>query len=32
MNKSYKMTNEEFERGEMLYKNNDVKYIVMDGR
>ena len=31
MNKLYRMTNEEFERGEILYKYNDVKYIVMDG-
>ena len=31
MNKLYRMTNEEFERGEILYKY-DVKYIVMNGR
>ncbi len=32
MNKLYRMTNEEFECGKILYKYNDVKYIVMDGK
>ena len=32
MNKLYRMTNEDFERGKILYKYNDVKYIVMDGK
>lgn len=31
MNKLYRMTKEEFERKKILYKFNDVKYIVMDG-
>lgn len=31
MNKLYKMTKEEFEKKNILYKFNDVKYIVMDG-
>lgn len=32
MNKLYRMTKEEFEKKKILYKFNDVKYIVMDGR
>ena len=31
MNTLYKMTKEEFEKKKILYKFNDVKYIVMDG-
>lgn len=31
MNKLCRMTKEEFERKKILYKFNDVKYIVMDG-
>lgn len=31
MNTLYKMTTEEFEKKRILYKFNDVKYIVMDG-
>lgn len=31
MNKLYKMTQKEFEEKKILYKFNDVKYIVMDG-
>ena len=32
MNKLYRMTKEEFEKKKILYKYNDVKYIVMDGK
>ncbi len=32
MNKLYRMTKEEFEKKKILYKFNDVKYIVMDGK
>lgn len=32
MNKLYRMTKEEFEKRKILYKYNDVKYIVMDGK
>lgn len=32
MNKLYRMTKEEFEKRNILYKYNDVKYIVMDGK
>ena len=32
MNKLYRMTKEEFEKSKILYKYNDVKYIVMDGK
>ena len=32
MNKLYRMTKEEFEKEKILYKYNDVKYIVMDGK
>ena len=31
MNTLYKMTKEKFEKKKILYKFNDVKYIVMDG-
>lgn len=31
MNKLYKMTDEEFKEKKILYKYDDVKYIVMDG-
>lgn len=31
MNTLYKMTKEEFEKEKILYRHNDVKYIVMDG-
>ena len=31
MNTLYRMTKEDFERKKILYKFNDVKYIVMDG-
>ena len=31
MNKLYRITKEEFENKRILYKFNDVKYIVMDG-
>lgn len=32
MNTLYRMTKEEFEKKKILYKFNDVKYIVMDGK
>ena len=32
MNSLYKMTKEEFEKKRILYKFNDVKYVVMDGK
>ncbi len=32
MNKLYKMTAKEFEESKILYKYNDVKYVVMDGK
>ncbi len=32
MNKLYRITKEEFEKKKILYKFNDVKYIVMDGK
>ena len=32
MNKLYKMTKDEFEKKRILYKFNDAKYIVMDGK
>ena len=32
MNKLYRMTAEEFEKKKILYKFNDVKYVIMDGR
>lgn len=32
MNELYRMTKEEFEKRKILYKYNDVKYIVMDGK
>ena len=32
MNTLYKMTTEEFEEKRILYKFNDVKYVVMDGK
>ncbi|MDE5985306.1 MAG: hypothetical protein K2H13_08640 [Eubacterium sp.] len=31
MNKLYRMTKEEFEKKKILYRHDDVKYIVMDG-
>ncbi len=32
MNTLYRMTKDEFEKRKILYKFNDVKYIVMDGK
>ena len=32
MNTLYKITKEEFEKKRILYKFNDAKYIVMDGK
>ncbi len=32
MNRLYRITKEEFEKKKILYKFNDVKYIVMDGK
>lgn len=32
MNKLYRISKEEFEKKKILYKFNDVKYIVMDGK
>ena len=31
MNKLYRMTKEEFEKEKILYRHNDVKYMVMNG-
>lgn len=32
MNALYRMTTEEFEKRKILYRFNDVKYVVMDGK
>ncbi len=32
MNRLYRITKEEFEKKKILYKFNDIKYIVMDGK